>query len=166
VAGALVILLALLVVALMIGTGHRAARVYRAAPVTFLRAIGVALRSLVVDRASVPTKSPDDDEEETRRRECARRVRREVFAARLRVEEEYEEEEYEEEEKSPRRRSTRSTAEMESDWELPSPSLLVRTKDVKQDRSAIEDMPAGNSSKPSRPTASRPRWWASPSDRP
>ena len=30
--------------------------------------------------------------------------------------------------------------EMESDWELPSPSLLVRTKDVKQDRAAIEDL--------------------------
>ena len=29
---------------------------------------------------------------------------------------------------------------MESDWELPSPSLLVRTKDVKQDRAAIEDL--------------------------
>jgi S-DNA-T family DNA segregation ATPase FtsK/SpoIIIE len=29
---------------------------------------------------------------------------------------------------------------MESDWELPSPSLLVRTKDVRQDRAAIEDL--------------------------
>jgi len=35
---------------------------------------------------------------------------------------------------------------MESDWELPSPSLLVRTKDVKQDRAAIETSAANWSS--------------------
>ncbi|HEY5010276.1 MAG TPA: DNA translocase FtsK, partial [Acidimicrobiales bacterium] len=69
----------------------------------------------------------------------------EVFEPPVEDEEEYEEEyeeegedeeEYEDEEES----EYDDVAVMESDWELPSPSLLVRTKDVKQDRAAIEDL--------------------------
>jgi len=65
----------------------------------------------------------------------------EVFDAPVEYEEEYEQDQYEEEEEEEDSDTEyEEYAEMESDWELPSPSLLVRTKDVKQDRAAIEDL--------------------------
>ncbi len=80
-----------------------------------------------------------------RRDDFASCPNRRVFEPPVEDEEEYEEEyeeegEYEEEYEDEEESEYDDVPVMESDWELPSPSLLVRTKDVKQDRAAIEDL--------------------------
>jgi S-DNA-T family DNA segregation ATPase FtsK/SpoIIIE len=138
IAGALVVLLALLIVAVMIGTGIGLRALYHGTA-TFVRATGSWLVQWWSSRER-PEPAEDDEEIEE---PAPRRVRAiapepESFAVADEEEEEYEEEgEYEEEEEE---EEYEEYPEMESDWELPSPSLLVRTKDVKQDRAAIEDM--------------------------
>ena len=141
IAGALVVLLALLTVAVMIGTGIGLRALY-SGTATLLRAAGSWFARWWSSRDRSET---EDDEEETEE-PSPKRVRPvpeplDVFVASEEYEEEYEEDEedeYEEDEESESEYD--DVAEMESDWELPSPSLLVRTKDVKQDRAAIEDM--------------------------
>jgi DNA segregation ATPase FtsK/SpoIIIE, S-DNA-T family len=141
IAGALVVLLALLIIAVIIGTGVGLRALY-GGTVTFLRAFGSWLARWWSSRERPEV----SDEDEERSEPAPRRLRvvpePEVFEPQ--VEEEYEEEyeeegeyeeEYEEEESE-----YDDVPVMESDWELPSPSLLVRTKDVKQDRAAIEDL--------------------------
>jgi S-DNA-T family DNA segregation ATPase FtsK/SpoIIIE len=139
IAGALVVLLALLVIAIMIATGIGLRALYSGAA-TFLRTFGSWLARWWSSRER-PDRS--DDEEEPEEEPAPRRVRAlapepEVFDV-PEYEEEYEEQEYEEEEEEAEE-EYEEYPEMESDWELPSPSLLVRTKDVKQDRAAIEDL--------------------------
>ena len=143
VAGALVVFLALLIVAIMIGTGIGLGALY-SGTATFLRAFGSWLARWWTSR-----ERPDDSyEEEVHEEPAARRARARVdeppeeFVAPLEEDEEYEEE-YEEAYDEPYDDSEDEYDDvpvMESDWELPSPSLLVRTKDVKQDRAAIEDL--------------------------
>jgi len=147
IAGALVVLLALLIIAIMIGTGIGLRALY-SGTATFLRAFGSWLARWWSSHER-PESSHDDEELEE---PTPRRVRAlppevpEVFDAPVEYEEEYEEEEYEEDEYEEESEEEASDskyeeyAEMESDWELPSPSLLVRTKDVRQDRAAIEDL--------------------------
>ncbi len=141
IAGALVVLLALLIIAIMIGTGIGLRALY-SGTATLLRAAGSWFARWWSSRERPETV---DDEDETEER-TPKRVRTEPeplddFVAPEEYEEEYEddedEEEYEEEESES---EYNDIPEMQSDWELPSPSLLVRTKDVKQDRAAIEDM--------------------------
>jgi S-DNA-T family DNA segregation ATPase FtsK/SpoIIIE len=141
IAGALVVLLALLVIAIMIGTGIGLRALY-SGTVTFLRAFGSWLVRWWSSRE--PRATPDQEEpaeEPTPRRVRALPPEPEVFDAPVEYEEEYEQDQYEEEEEEEDSDTEyEEYAEMESDWELPSPSLLVRTKDVKQDRAAIEDL--------------------------
>ena len=142
IAGALVILLALLIVALMIGTGVGLRALY-GGTATFLRALGSWLARWWSSR-----ERPEaiDEDEEPEEEPAPRRVRAlppepPSFVAPVEYEEEYEEEEeYEDEDEEAEEEEYEEYPEMESDWELPSPSLLVRTKDVKQDRAAIEDL--------------------------
>jgi S-DNA-T family DNA segregation ATPase FtsK/SpoIIIE len=138
IAGALVVLLALLIVAVMIGTGVGLRALYHGTA-TFLRAFGSWLARWWSSR-----ERPEPEEEEFEEEPAPRRLRAvpqpapEEFAPE--EEEEYEEEgEYEEADEEDEG-EYEEYAELESDWELPSPSLLVRTKDVKQDRAAIEDL--------------------------
>jgi S-DNA-T family DNA segregation ATPase FtsK/SpoIIIE len=140
IAGALVVLLALLIIAVMIGTGIGLRALYHGTA-TFVRSAG----SLIVRWWSSRERPQPLDDEETEepapRRARAIAPEPEDFAVPDEVEEEYEEEgEYEEYEEEEEEEEYEEYPELESDWELPSPSLLVRTKDVKQDRAAIEDM--------------------------
>ena len=142
IAGALVVLLALLIIAVMIGTGIGLRALY-SGTATFLRAFASWLARWWSSHER-PESSYDDEEPEE---PTPRRVRAlalevpEVFDAPVEYEMEYEEDEYEEESEGEESDSEyEEYAEMESDWELPSPSLLVRTKDVRQDRAAIEDL--------------------------
>ena len=94
---------------------------------------------------SDPTRREEDERWSWRRGDFASCPNREVFEPPVEDEEEYEEEyeeegEYEEEYEDEEESEYDDVPVMESDWELPSPSLLVRTKDVKQDRAAIEDL--------------------------
>jgi S-DNA-T family DNA segregation ATPase FtsK/SpoIIIE len=142
IAGALVVLLALLIIAIMIGTGIGLRALYSGTS-TFLRAFGSWLARWWSSRERPDNTEADEEYEEP----APRRVRAippeaPQFSAPVEYEEEYEEEEaYEEEyEEEDADGEYDDVPEMESDWELPSPSLLVRTKDVKQDRAAIEDL--------------------------
>ena len=140
IAGALVVLLALLTVAIMIGTGIGLRALY-SGTATVLRAAG----SWFARWWSSRDRSETVDDEEQTEEPFPKRVRSvpeplDVFVAPEEYEEEYEEDEDEEEYEEDEDESEYDVPEMESDWELPSPSLLVRTKDVKQDRAAIEDM--------------------------
>ncbi len=141
IAGALVVLLALLVIAIMIGTGIGLRALY-SGTASFFSYVRVVARALVVEPRASRSRG---------RRGRARRgtgaathpratsgaggLRRASLRRAYEEEEEYEEEDEEEDEEE-----YEEYPEMESDWELPSPSLLVRTKDVKQDRAAIEDL--------------------------
>jgi S-DNA-T family DNA segregation ATPase FtsK/SpoIIIE len=142
IAGAVVVLLALLIVAIMIGTGIGLRALYGGTATT-LRAFGSWLARWWSSRER--PEAPDEEEE---LEPAPRRLRvvpePEVFEPPVEdeeYEEEYEEEgEYEEEYEDEEESEYDDVPVMESDWELPSPSLLVRTKDVKQDRAAIEDL--------------------------
>jgi len=140
IAGALVVLLALLTIAVMIGTGVGLRALYHGAA-TVLRATGSWLVRWWSSRERPQTLEDEETEEPAPRRARAITPEPEDFAVPDEVEEEYEEEgEYEEYEEEEEEEEYEEYPELESDWELPSPSLLVRTKDVKQDRAAIEDM--------------------------
>jgi S-DNA-T family DNA segregation ATPase FtsK/SpoIIIE len=140
--GALTILLAVLVVALIITTGI-GLRALASAAGTVLRAVGSRFASWWTAR---PRREDDDEADEVDE------VDEEEFEAT--EEEEYEEEpepfeyeeefepdeaEYEEEVPPPARPPTRAREVplMSGEWELPPLTMLVRTKDQKQDRSAI-----------------------------
>ncbi len=141
-AGALVVFLALLVIAIMIGTGIGLRALY-AGTASFVRWFGSWLARWWSSR-----ERPEETEDEEPEDEPApRRVRAvepdppDTFVAPIEYEDEYEEEpEYEEEYEDEDVDGDYDDVEMEGQWELPSPSLLVRTKDVKQDRAAIEDL--------------------------
>ena len=140
IAGALVVLLALLIIAVMIGTGIGLRALY-GGTATFLRAAGSWLARWWSSRERPEALEDDEESEEpapkrvravpgtSRRLRRTGGVRGRVRRRRVRG-------------RGGRgvRRGVRRRPEMESDWELPSPSLLVRTKDVKQDRAAIEDL--------------------------
>ena len=149
IAGATVVLLALLLVALMVSTGIGLRALYQGI-VTTVRFVG----SHVAHWWSARERPEREEvaEEATPDIVPTRRQRREAQLAlepypeaeeyeeeEVEEEDEYEEEyEEEEEEESPSR--SPYVAPMESDWELPPPSLLIRTKELKQDRGAIEEL--------------------------
>ncbi|HXC18631.1 MAG TPA: DNA translocase FtsK 4TM domain-containing protein, partial [Acidimicrobiales bacterium] len=138
IAGALVVLLALLIIAVMIGTGIGLRALY-GGTAGFLRAAGSWLARWWSSRERPEALEEEESEEPAPKRVRAVPEPLDVFVEPEEYEEEYEEDEYEEEEDEESEEEY-EYAEMESDWELPSPSLLVRTKDVKQDRAAIEDL--------------------------
>jgi S-DNA-T family DNA segregation ATPase FtsK/SpoIIIE len=140
IAGALVVLLALLIIAIMIGTGIGLRALY-SGTVSFLRAFGswMARWWSSRDRPERTYEDEEPEEEPAPKRVRAFAPEPEVFEAPVEDEEGYEEE-YEEDDEEEADEEYEEYPEMESDWELPSPSLLVRTKDVKQDRAAIEDL--------------------------
>ena len=138
IAGALVVLLALLIIAVMIGTGIGLRALY-GGTAGFLRAAGSWLARWWSSRERPEALEEEESEEPAPKRVRAVPEPLDVFVEPEEYEEEYEEDEYEEEEDEESEEEY-EYAEMESDWELPSPSLLVRTKDVKQDRAVIEDL--------------------------
>ena len=139
IAGALVVCLALLIVAIMIGTGIGLRALY-SGTASFLRTFGSWLARWWSSRER-PEPSEDEEPEEEPVPRRLRVVPEPVEEAPEEYEPEYEEEEeYEEEDEEEAEEEYEEYPELESDWELPSPSLLVRTKDVKQDRAAIEDL--------------------------
>ncbi len=141
IAGALVVLLALLIIAIMIGTGIGLRALYSGTS-TFLRALGSWFARWWSSRERPETEDEVETEEPAPKRVRVVPEPLDVFVEPEEYEEEYEEDEYEEEYEEDEESESEydDLPEMESDWELPSPSLLVRTKDVKQDRAAIEDM--------------------------
>src|SRR5580692_175836 len=144
IAGALVVLLALLVIAIMIGTGIGLRALY-GGTATFLRTIGSWLARWWSSRERPEASDEEEEEVEVAPRRLRVVPEPEVFEPPVEDDEEYEEEyeeegEYEEEYEDEEESEYDDVPVMESDWELPSPSLLVRTKDVKQDRAAIEDL--------------------------
>jgi DNA segregation ATPase FtsK/SpoIIIE, S-DNA-T family len=144
IAGALVVLLALLVIAIMIGTGIGLRALY-GGTATFLRTVGSWLARWWSSRERPEVSDDEEEEAEVAPRRLRVVPEPDVFEPPIEDEEEYEEEdeeegEYEEEYEDEEEGEYDDVPVMESDWELPSPSLLVRTKDVKQDRAAIEDL--------------------------
>ena len=149
IAGATVVLLALLLVALIVSTGIGLRALFQGT-VTTVRFVGSHLAHWWSARER--PQRPEVEEEEEPDITPTRRQRREAQLALEpepeveEYEEEYEEEEgydeeYEEEEEEEESTSrTPYVAAMESDWELPSSSLLIRTKELKQDRGAIEEL--------------------------
>ncbi len=150
IAGATVVLLALLLVALIIGTGVGLRALFHAT-VTSLRFIGSHLAHWWSARERPERDEVEEEEEDETEVVLTRRQRREAQLALEPEPEEYEEEyeeevdddgyeeEYEEEEEETPSRAP-YVAAMESDWELPPSSLLMRTKELKQDRGAIEEL--------------------------
>jgi S-DNA-T family DNA segregation ATPase FtsK/SpoIIIE len=149
IAGATVVLLALLLVALIVSTGIGLRALFQGT-VTTVRFVGSHLAHWWSARER--PQRPEVEEEEEPDITPTRRQRREAQLALEpepeveEYEEEYEEEqeydeEYEEEEEEEESTSrTPYVAAMESDWEMPSSSLLIRTKELKQDRGAIEEL--------------------------
>jgi len=141
VAGALVILIALLVVALIITTGI-GLRALASGTGTLLRGIGGRFATWWSSREKYPN---EEDEEETDDEDVDGDEEYEVESDDFEYEEELADEtepEFEQEElppppARPAPPKPRSVPIMESEWELPPISMLVRTKDQKQDRSAI-----------------------------
>ena len=139
IAGALVVFLALLIVAIMIGTGIGLRALY-SGTASLVRAFGSWLARWWSSRERPERPEEEEPEEEPVPRRL-RVVPEPVDEAPQEYEPEYEEEEeYEEEDEEEAEEEYEEYPEISSDWELPSPSLLVRTKDVKQDRAAIEDL--------------------------
>ena len=139
IAGALVVFLALLIVAIMIGTGIGLRALY-SGTASLVRAFGSWLARWWSSRERPERPEEEEPEEEPVPRRLSV-VPEPVDEAPQEYEPEYEEEEeYEEEDEEEAEEEYEEYPELESDWELPSPSLLVRTKDVKQDRAAIEDL--------------------------
>ncbi len=147
VAGALVVLAALLVIATMLGTGVGLRALYLATSGA-VRTLASAFARWWGGRA---TRDVGYDQTPGQKRERARRVPIEPVVTAAPVvdqtfDEEHRDEEYGEEpeplkEEGPTRERPRVIVPvMASDWELPSPSLLVRTKELKQDRAAIENL--------------------------
>jgi hypothetical protein len=140
VGGALVILIALLVIALIITTGI-GLRALASATGTLLRGVGGRFASWWTSRPR--TSEEDGDEEyELDEQEYESEFDAEPFAyEQEEAEEEEDEEDEEDEEPAPARTATAASrkraAAMAGHWELPPLSLLVRTKDQKQDRNAV-----------------------------
>jgi S-DNA-T family DNA segregation ATPase FtsK/SpoIIIE len=146
IAGATVVLLALLVIALIVSTGIGLRTLFDVT-VRSLRFVGSGLAHWWSARERPARAEEEEEEEEV----VPRRSRRAAVRDEVPEPEEYEEEdeeyedeeeEYEEEEEeepTPIRQAPPITATMlASDWVLPSSSLLLRTKEQKQDRAAIE----------------------------
>jgi S-DNA-T family DNA segregation ATPase FtsK/SpoIIIE len=158
IAGATVVLLALLLVALIVSTGIGLRALFQGTATT-LRFIGSHLAHWwsARERPEREVAEPEEEEPEhvaTRRERRAAQLALEPEPEVEEYEEEYEEEEvdedeeyeeeyeegYEDEEEEAAPARAPYVAAMVSDWELPAPSLLVRTKEMKQDRGAIEEL--------------------------
>ena len=144
IAGAVVVLLAVLVVALIISTGIGLRALYEVT-VTFLRWFGSGFAKWwsARDRDTAEIEEEEAPPARSRRRVSVPEPEEpededEVDDEEYEEYEEYEEEEEEEEPVTKRRPVV--VPLMNSDWELPPPSLLLRTKELKQDRGAIEDL--------------------------
>jgi len=149
IAGATVVLLALLLVALIVSTGIGLRALFQGT-VTTVRFVGSHLAHWWSARER--PQRPEVEEEEEPDITPTRRQRREAqlalepepeveeYEEEYEEEEEYDEEYEEEEEEEESTSRTPYVAAMESDWELPSSSLLIRTKELKQDRGAIEEL--------------------------
>jgi len=149
IAGATVVLLALLLVALIVSTGIGLRSLFQGT-VTTVRFVGSHLAHWWSARER--PQRPEVEEEEEPDITPTRRQRREAqlalepepeveeYEEEYEEEEEYDEEYEEEEEEDESTSRTPYVAAMESDWELPSSSLLIRTKELKQDRGAIEEL--------------------------
>ncbi len=144
IAGALVVLLAVLVIALIISTGIGLRALYEGTA-TFLRWCGSGFAKWWSARER--TSAEDDEVEEA----TPTRSRRKVVAPEPEEEPEEEDEEgYEEEYEEPYEDEEDETPVtpkrpvvvpvVTGDWELPPAALLLRTKELKQDRGAIEDL--------------------------
>src|SRR5487761_2665708 len=152
--GSTVLLLAMLVVAIMVGTGI-GLRALLAASAVVVRWLASHFSRWWTARPK-PDEGYDDEAEVPTPESRARRASVDPWGA---APEEYEvpdhatgdgyedyTEEYEEEPVTPERVSASpravsplvSTPVMSGEWELPSPSLLVRTRELRQDRSVIE----------------------------
>jgi S-DNA-T family DNA segregation ATPase FtsK/SpoIIIE len=149
IAGATVVLLALLLVALIVSTGIGLRALFQGT-VTTVRFVGSHLAHWWSARER--PQRPEVEEEEEPDITPTRRQRREAqlalepepeveeYEEEYEEEQEYDEEYVEEEEEEESTSRTPYVAAMESDWELPSSSLLIRTKELKQDRGAIEEL--------------------------
>ncbi len=153
IAGALVVLLALLVVAIMVGTGIGLGALYAGA-VALVRASASRLARWWSMRPQHDVGYPGSDDDSELEEKPAKRARKEPVEEYtpepVEYEDEYEEAEGGEYEESgepgpvlaPIVPLTHREPVMTSEWRLPSPSLLLRTKEQKQDRGAIEDLGA------------------------
>jgi S-DNA-T family DNA segregation ATPase FtsK/SpoIIIE len=149
IAGATVVLLALLLVALMVSTGIGLRALYQgtATSVRYVASHFAQWWSARErpEREDVEEEEPDVVPTRRQRREAQLALEpdpelEEYEEEDVEEEEEYEEEYEEEEEEDESTSRTPYVAAMESDWELPSSSLLIRTKELKQDRGAIEEL--------------------------
>jgi S-DNA-T family DNA segregation ATPase FtsK/SpoIIIE len=146
VAGALVVLLALLVVAIMVGTGIG----LYAGTVALVRAVGSRFARWWSMRPQRDAGYLADEDEDEVAVQPAKRARSEPVEEFIPEPDEYEDEYEEESEYEPSGEPgpvlapvvplTHREPIMTSEWRLPSPSLLLRTKEQKQDRGAIEDL--------------------------
>jgi S-DNA-T family DNA segregation ATPase FtsK/SpoIIIE len=141
VAGALVILLALLVVALIITTGI-GLRALASGTGTLLRGIGGRVAKWWTSREKFLEEEDDEEtDEEDLNGDEEYEIEPDDFEYEEELADETEPENAQEELPPPPARPAppkpRSAPVMESEWELPPLSMLVRTKDQKQDRSAI-----------------------------
>jgi S-DNA-T family DNA segregation ATPase FtsK/SpoIIIE len=144
VGGALTILIALLVVALIITTGIGLRALASGAGVLF-RGVGSRLASWWTARPQRHARDDDEvDDEDADTDSFVSAYEDEPEAFEYEEEEEPEEEEYEEETLPPPPKRAAAVAKvrqraevMAGEWELPPLSMLVRTKDQKQDRNAI-----------------------------
>jgi S-DNA-T family DNA segregation ATPase FtsK/SpoIIIE len=149
VAGALVVLLALLVVAIMVGTGIGLGALY-AGTVALVRAVGSRFARWWSMRPQRDAGYLADEDEDEVAVQPAKRARSEPVEEFIPEPDEYEDEYEEESEYEPSGEPgpvlapvvplTHREPIMTSEWRLPSPSLLLRTKEQKQDRGAIEDL--------------------------
>ena len=145
VAGALVVLLALLVIAMMVGTGVGLRALYDVTSVA-LRRVASAFARWWGARETRDVGYDEVEEKPARAPRVELEPAREAIEGDEPNEEEYgkEDGEYEEEpfEKvGPTRALPRVIVPvLASDWELPPASLLLRTKELKQDRGAIEEL--------------------------
>jgi hypothetical protein len=171
VAGALVVLLALLVVAIMVGTGIGLGALY-AGTVALVRAVGSRFARWWSMRPQRDAGYLADEDEDEVAVQPAKRARSEPVEEFIPEPDEYEDEYEEESEYEPSGEPgpvlapvvplTHREPIMTSEWRLPSPSLLLRTKEQKQDRGAIEVSTRRSSATPS---ARRSRASSSSSDR-
>ena len=156
VAGALVVLFAVLVVAIMVATGI-GLRALVAGTGAFLRMVGEQLVSWWTARPRKGADEPDDEEPEPAPRRTRRAFEDEAETEHEpEVDEEEYEEEYEEDDEEEdveydeeddgvdphampaTRRAVVTVPVMVSDWELPPLALMQRTRELKQDRATIE----------------------------
>ncbi|MEO9181783.1 MAG: DNA translocase FtsK, partial [Acidimicrobiales bacterium] len=143
IAGALVVLLAVLVIALIISTGVGLRALYEGAA-TFVRWFGSGFAKWWSARER-DTAEYDEVEEESPTRSRRKAIVSEPDEEPEEEDEQEYEEEYEEQyedevEEPVAQKRPVVVPLMSSDWELPPPALLLRTKELKQDRGAIEEL--------------------------